>query len=107
MKKDIINNRMDLLNAQLEYDSIKKMLEYERLELKYSPQYNVYKTIKEKEERAKIATRELDDSLFEANIKLQKAKLRVELDDLEMYQFAETCDCCCKNEDNECVPDEL
>ena len=56
--------KMKLDEAKYLYDTRKLDLEITKLTLKYSPEYEKYKTIKEKEERAKLETRELAENLL-------------------------------------------
>ena len=61
-----------------EYDLTKLGLEQNKLVLKYSPEFESYKTIKEKEERATLITAEQQKLLIDLKDKVRQQKLIVE-----------------------------
>lgn len=99
-KEIVINNLVNLKQAKNAYDTQKHKLELERLKLKYSNEYTQYKTIKEKEERARLATAGMEMSVLRAKKVLREAELNVQIDELDMYYFIE--ECCCDKEDCKC-----
>lgn len=88
-----------LTEAKNNYYKKKKALEIQRLTLKYSPEFQIYKTIKEKEERARLATQDDEYILELAKVILREAELRVEIDKVNMdFMFLEPH--CCNGECN-------
>lgn len=92
MKDEIIEHLMDLRMAKNNYDLQKYQWEMERLKLKYSTEYMKYKTIKEKEEHAKLETEHMGESVLHAKAELRMAEMMVQIDELNML-YSDVCDC--------------
>lgn len=86
--------------SQHVYELIKLELESKRLTLKYSTEFERFKTIKEKEERAKIATMELEKSLIQARYERNQQKSLYELAELE-YLNEDLFDYVCDGEEDQ------
>ena len=95
---DIKTHFKNVTRARCEYETLKKQYEMTLLKLKYSKEYMIYKTIKEKEEHAKLEAEELMWRVHDANQKLQYFECKKELDELDMYYFDTEC-CCCEGKE--------
>ena len=76
--KNIKINYSKLKVDEWEYEERKTDYELELLNLKYSDEYSEYKTIKEKEERAKLALKEDKKELTYLKNKINVAKYNLE-----------------------------
>lgn len=88
---EIYSDEVETLNKlKFEYDALKKHVELLKLEKKYSNDYfNLYKTIKEKEERAVLDTQDEAFKLINLKNDLRKQELTVELLKIEIkYKIA-------------------
>lgn len=85
--------------SQHVYELAKFELESKRLTLKYSTEFERFKTIKEKEERAKLATMELEQSLIQTRHIRNQQKSLYELAELE-YLNEDLFDYVCDGEED-------
>lgn len=83
IKIDIINRISELNNKIIVTENNLKISKYEYhqelLELKYSLEYDKFKTIKEKEERAKLENAPLELDILDFEKQLQELKLEKEV----------------------------
>lgn len=91
--------------AKNQYDLAKLKYEEKLLTLKYSQEYQIYKTIKEKEERAKMETTDLQYLLLDCKAHVRSCELAVKCLKLELQYFVDDCcqnnECCCEHNDSE------
>lgn len=64
--------------VECDYESIKNQYEVELIRLKYSDDYQQYKTVKEKEERAKVELEGQKDKLIKMKYQLHMLKGKIE-----------------------------
>lgn len=102
MNHKIFDNLEKLAKAKADYNTKKRIYEMQLLELKYSEAYSIYKTIKEKEERAKLELKKKGDQVTIAKNNVLMAEYEVTRDQLLLQymnifdQEAKSCDCDCE-----------